>query len=126
MNLNHKLSVVKAWYELNNHQFFRNNAELEYKQPIYLIDPVMVNDKGEVDVDKTKNVNLHYWSEVLIPHKLNKTDETLKYHYGSVDKIPNVDYYHDWKLDGGGETYEGAVLNLHKNIIEKFGLFEEE
>lgn len=124
--LEYKRAVKQAWYELNNHQYFATNKDLEYKQPIYLIEPMMVNDDGVVDDDPSKNVNLHYWYEVLIPVRLDKTIESYRWHYGGVDKIPNVDHHHAWQLDGGGKSYEDAILNLHRTMIDKYGEFKED
>lgn len=117
--------VVQCWYELNNHQNFLYNKEMEYKSPVFLIDPMMVNSEGVVDDDPTQNVFLHYWYEILVPTKLDKSIESYQWHYGGKDKIPNVDLFHDYTIDGGGETYEDCIINMHKAFTEKYGEFKE-
>lgn len=124
--LDKKKAVVQCWYELNNHQNFLYNKDMDYKSPIFLIDPMLVNYDGVVDDDQSKNINLHYWYEILVPHVLDKSIQSYEWHYGGKDKIPNVDLYHDYTIDGGGETYEDCIINMHKAFTDKYGKFKEQ
>lgn len=126
LNLEQRRKVVAMWDVLNySHPYFDTNKELQYRHPQYIIDPHMVNDVGEIDSDESKNVNLHYWVEVLVPYVLDKDQECYIYHYGSKDKIPDVDYMHDWSLDCGGSSYENAIEAVYHEVCKKFGYPEQ-
>lgn len=114
-------NVIRCWHEINYHQHFEGNISLNFKSPIFLIDPVLVNDSGVIDTDSSKNVNLNYWCEVLIPKKLDKTIPCYAHHYGGYENIPDVDYYHEHDLDCGGVSYEDCIVKLHSLFIAKYG-----
>lgn len=112
--------VVKAWYELNNHQAFRLNPELNYQKPIFIIDPVMETGFGYISDNPSENNKLCYWFEIIVPYI--KTDEAMELEH-STDR---VGFMHVWELDDGAPSYEEAILLMHKKFTDKYGEFEEE
>lgn len=97
--------VVKAWKILNLHPSFDQNPEVNFRGLKFLIDPTIENGNGVIDDDKSKNIHLRYWYEILVPVK----------HDG------NVIYVHDWDLDGSSDTYEQCILDIYDKIIAKYG-----
>lgn len=119
--------VVDMWETLNwSHPYFMNSKELNFNHPQYLIEPKMVNDEGIRDNNESKNVNLVYWFEVLIPFNPDKTHQCNIIHYGGVDKIPQVAFQYESEFDGSAKTYEKAIESIYDLVCTKYGYPEGE
>lgn len=118
-NLEKSKKVVEAWYEINNHPYFRTNRELNFQSPIYVIDPVLENGKGEISDNSEDNTKLRYWFEIITPFK--KTKEEMELEHSNQE----IGWMHQWDMDDGADTYEDAILLIHQKIIEKYGPFHE-
>lgn len=119
MTLEKSKQVVRAWYELNNHPAFAHNKELMYHSPEYLIDPVLETGNGTKSHISSENTVLRYWFEILVPYKINEDEKK------STKETRDVGLKHDWELDDSADTYEDAILLIHKKIIEKYGPYEQ-
>lgn len=112
-------AVINAWYELNHHPKFGQNREVNYQSPHYLIDPILENGNGEKSDNESENIHLRYWYEIIVPYR--KSDQEKIETHDPQD----IGWMHVWKLDGGAETYEDAILEIHSKIIETYGPYED-
>lgn len=115
MSLEKNRKVVKAWHELNNHHAFAHNEDLLYHSPIFIIDPVIENGYGVISDNAAENIHLRYWFEILIPYKISEEEKK------STKDTRIIGFKHVWELDDGADTYEDAILLIHKKITDKYG-----
>ncbi|AFC21583.1 hypothetical protein GAP32_133 [Cronobacter phage vB_CsaM_GAP32] len=103
------MNIVEKYYWIIEHPKyvpFGDTAVIE-------ITPHMVCPETNcVEKLELLNTKLQFWVELLIPF----FDEQHKQHCHS----------HDWELDCGGDTWEEAVENLYKLVLEKYGDYTQE
>ncbi len=119
MDLEKSKKVIQAWYELNNHPKFTQNKDVNFQTPHYLIDPMLENGHGEKSDNEEENIHLRYWYEIIIPYRKSE-QEKIETH-----DPKDIGWMHVWKLEGGADTYEDAILEIHSKMIEAYGPFED-
>lgn len=122
LTLDEKRNVTYMWDTLNwSHPYFEKNADLNFQHPTYLIEPQMVDNDGIRNTDESKNTNLRYWFEVLVPYNPDPNQQCNQIHYGGIENVPKVALFHDHDLDGSGDTYEDAISNIFDLVCKKYG-----
>lgn len=103
------MNIAEKYYWITQHPKyvpFADTAVIE-------ITPHMVcPETNRIEDLQLLNTKLQFWVELMIPH----FDEQHKQYC----------HAHDYELDCGGDTWEEAVENLYKLVLEKYGDYTEE
>lgn len=103
------MNIAEKYYWITQHPKYVPFAD----SAIIEITPHMVcPETNRIEDLQLLNTKLQFWVELLIPH----FDEQFKQHC----------HAHDYELDCGGDTWEEAVENLYKLVLEKYGDYTEE
>lgn len=98
------MNIADKYYWITNHPKyvpFGHDAVIE-------ITPHMVcPETNRIEDLALLNTKLSFWVELMIPYE----DAENNYH----------GLAHDWELDCGGDTWEEAVEELYKLVLEKYG-----
>lgn len=94
------MDFYTAWWFLAEHRIFNNEFDFERIWiHVTKVNPVT----NELDDDKTKNTKVQVWLECFPDN-------------------PKIDgRYHDIDLDCGGDTFEEAIIELAKLVMNKYG-----
>lgn len=91
------------------YEFVMNHPKLVYDkcfEPWIDLTPHMVNSEGQVSDLPKDNIYLEWWIECG-PY------------------VDNMMPHHDWDLDCGANTADGAMIKLAKLVYEKYGGYNQ-
>lgn len=123
MNNNQFEDFYSAYTWLNNLELWEPSTEGKGIKGYYnvagfknciSIDVVLVNpETKEIDDDSSLNTETNVWVEAFIP----VYEDSDKF----PDEITNSWWLrHDYELDTGGKTFEEAIINLARNVRDKY------
>lgn len=103
------MNIAEKYYWITQHPKYVPFADTA----IIEITPHMVcPETNRIEDLQILNTKLRFWVELMIPF----FDEQHKQHC----------HAHDYELDCGGDSWEEAVENLYKLVLEKYGDYTEE
>jgi len=84
---------------------------------------VKVNPSTDkIDDDESKNTKVMIWMEAGPFEEPDPNDDPSYEEWINFTGVPS----HDIKLDCSGNTFEEAIINLAKKVMEEYGDYDEE
>jgi len=116
---------VNKYYWILNHPLDRDMNNHEVATIVHgwgneiEVSPQTVNPlTKEIDQDESKNTEVAFWIEFSYYDRVSEEDRE----WFNDDVVS----FHDWEMDCGAETYEGAIELLFNMIYDKYGDYEHE
>jgi len=116
---------VNKYYWILNHPLDRDMGDVKVKAWAHFrgneieVSPQLVSPITKTVVaDAAKNTEVAFWIEFNYYDRVSEEDR------GWFNE--DIVSFHDWEMDCGAETYEGAIELLFNMIYDKYGDYEHE
>lgn len=120
------IDFIKKYKEVTNHHAFILNIHSSNAITL-LIEPTLVNPlTNEKSKDESENTKLVYWTEVLLPRLIDWEQDNAEMIHGDKETSNGYVLCLDSDLSFTADTYEDAVLKIHKAMTDKYGQTSEE